>query len=101
MNGDDNEWYFDITEWWKFYGKKRTNIDAITGATITRGNRATCIINIDRSKINKGYKIRFETAVEDQEYYKDDVEIAFTDHVNSEKINGTGFIRYVRLIQQQ
>ena len=22
VHGDDNEWYYDITEWWNFYGKK-------------------------------------------------------------------------------
>ena len=28
VHGDDNEWFYDITEWWNFYGKKRSNIVA-------------------------------------------------------------------------
>lgn len=100
VNGNDNEWYFDITEWWQFYGKKRTNLDAITGATIGGGKRSVCMIEIDETKINQGYKIRFETAVEDQEYFANDVEIELTNDIQNKKITGKGFIRYVRLTPQ-
>ena len=62
VHGDDDEWYFDITEWWDFYGKKRNDIDAITGATISGGKRAITILEIDDDKLDKGYKIRFESA---------------------------------------
>lgn len=98
--GDDEEWYSDITEWWKFQGKVRTDIDAITGATISGGNRAISVIEIPNDKLNKGYKIRFETAVEDQEYYKDDVEFELTSENVKSKIEGKGFIRYIRMIPQ-
>lgn len=100
VNGDDDEWYFDITKWWQFYGKKRTNLDAITGATISGGQRSMSVIEIDTDQMNKGYKLRFETAVEDQEYYVDDVEVELNDTLTTQKIMGKGFIRYVRLIAQ-
>lgn len=100
VQGDDQEWYHDITEWWSFHGKVRSNIDAITGATISGGNRAISIIKIPNDKINKGYKIRFESAVEDQEYYKDDVEFDLNSENIKSKIEGNGFIRYVRMIPQ-
>ncbi|WP_339662276.1 DUF2271 domain-containing protein [uncultured Polaribacter sp.] len=100
VQGDDDEWYFDIKEWWNFQGKKRANIDAITGATISGGQRAISIIRIDDDKLDKGYKIRFETAVEDQLYYKDDVEFEFTSKNVKSKIEGKGFIRYIRMIPQ-
>lgn len=100
VQGDDEEWYHDITEWWQFHGKKRTNIDAITGATISGGNRAISVIEIPSNKLNNGYKIRFETAVEDQEYYKDDVEFELTSNNLKSKIEGNGFIRYIRMILQ-
>ena len=98
VQGNDKEWYHDITEWWKFHGKKRTNIDAITGATIASGERKISLIDIDDDKLNKGYKIRFETAVEDQKYYTSDVEFELTSETVNGKADGTGFIRYVRLI---
>lgn len=98
--GDDDEWYFDITEWWNFQGKKRADIDAITGATISGGERSISVIRIDDDKLNKGYKIRFETAVEDQDYHKDDVEFELTSENIKSKIEGKGFIRYIRMIQQ-
>lgn len=100
VNGDDDEWYFDITKWWQFYGKKRTNLDAITGATISGGQRAMSVIEIDTDQMNKGYKLRFETAVEDQEYYKDDVEFELTSESIKSKTEGKGFIRYIRMIPQ-
>ncbi|WP_440122824.1 DUF2271 domain-containing protein [Tenacibaculum sp. Ill] len=100
VQGDDDEWYSDITEWWKFQGKVRTDIDAITGATISGGNRAITVLKVDNDKIDKGYKIRFESAVEDQEYYKNDVEFELTTENLKGKFQGNGFIRYIRLMPQ-
>ena len=100
VQGNDDEWYFDITEWWNFQGKKRDDIDAITGATISGGERTISLINIENDKIDKGYKIRFETAVEDQEYYKDDVEFELTSENVKLKTEGKGFIRYIKMIAQ-
>lgn len=98
VQGDDDEWYFDITEWWNFQGKKRVDIDAITGATISSGERIINVIQIPDDKLNKGYKIRFETAVEDQGYHKDDVEFELTSSTIKSKVEGKGFIRYVRMM---
>lgn len=100
VQGDDDEWYFDITEWWKFQGKIRSNIDAITGATISGGERTISVIQIDDDKIDTGYKIRFESAVEDQAYYKDDVEFELTSESVKSKVEGNGFIRYIRIVPQ-
>lgn len=100
VQGDDDEWYFDITEWWKFQGKVRADIDAITGATISGGERAISVIEIDDDKLDKGYKIRFETAVEDQDYYTNDVEFELTSESVKSKVEGKGFIRYIRLMPQ-
>ncbi|RZK67235.1 MAG: DUF2271 domain-containing protein, partial [Pedobacter sp.] len=46
---------------------------------------------------NKGYKLRFETAVEDNKYYVKDAEIPLTTEGLAAKTEGTGYIRYVRL----
>ncbi|WP_394746946.1 DUF2271 domain-containing protein [Spongiimicrobium salis] len=96
VQGQDKEWYSDITEWWKFYGKRRLDIDAISGATIGGGERTVSIIQVPKDKIDQGYSIRFETAVEDQEYYVEDVQIPLTTENLKTKKEGKGFIRYVR-----
>ncbi|WP_066222493.1 DUF2271 domain-containing protein [Formosa haliotis] len=98
MQGDDDEWYNDLTSWWAFYGKKRNNIDAITGATVAGGQRTINVVEIEDSKIDAGYSIRFESAVEDQEYYEKDVEFKLTSESVKSKVEGTGFIRYVRIM---
>ncbi|WP_046744702.1 DUF2271 domain-containing protein [Kordia zhangzhouensis] len=101
VQGNDDEWYSDITEWWKFYGKRRPNIDSITGETISGGERKISVIEIPDDKIDTGYKIRFETAVEDQEYHVEDVQFELTSQTVKSKVEGNGFIRYVRMIPQK
>lgn len=100
VKGDDDEWYNTVESWWSFYGKRRNDIDAITGATISGGERAINVIEIDNDKLDKGYKLRFETAVEDQEYYTSDVEFDLTTENMKSKIEGNGFIRYIRMMPQ-
>ncbi|MGY5355130.1 DUF2271 domain-containing protein [Wenyingzhuangia sp. IMCC45467] len=97
--GDDTKWYADITSWWSFFEpkEKTTNIDAITGATIAGGERAVFVIEVNQNDINKGNKIRFETSVEQQEYHIKDLEIAL-DSEMQKKYEGTGYIRYVRIM---
>ena len=95
--GDDKKWYKTLKEWHKFYSKKPTDISAKTGASVTGGDRSMTTLEIEDSKINKGYKLRFETAVEDQKYYVTDLEIPLTTEGIADKTEGKGYIRYVRL----
>ena len=95
--GDDKKWYNSLKEWNKFQTKKPSNISAITGASVTGGDRSITTIEIDNAKINSGYKLRFESAVEDQKYHVSDVEIPLTTAGIAEKTEGKGYIRYVRL----
>lgn len=94
--GDDKKWYKSIKEWYKFYAKK-PDISGKTGASVTGGDRSVTIFEIEASKFDKGYKIRFETVVEDQKYHVTDAEIPFTTEGIAEKTEGKGYIRYVKL----
>ena len=98
--GKDTEWYSEITEWWKFYGKRRPNIDAISGETISCGERTVSVLQIPADKVDKGYSLRFETSVEDIKYYKDDLQFPLTTENLKSKQEGKGFIRYVRMLTQ-
>ncbi len=93
--GADKKWYKTIKEWNKFY-LKQPNVSAVTGASVTGGDRSVNVIEIETSKINAGYKLRFESAVEDQKYHVKDLEIPLTTATLSAKSDGTGYIRYVR-----
>jgi hypothetical protein len=95
--GDDKKWYKTLKEWHKFYSKKPTDISATTGASVTGGDRSITTFEIDDSKINKGYKLRFESCVEDQKYNVNDIEIPLTAEGIAAKTEGKGYIRYVRL----
>ncbi len=94
--GEDKKWYKTVKEWHKFQSKKKEDISAKTGASVTGGDRSITTIEIEDAKINKGYKLRFETAVEDNKYYVSDAEIPLTTEGLSAKTDGKGYIRYVR-----
>jgi hypothetical protein len=95
--GDDKKWYKSLKEWHKFYSKKPSDISATTGASVTGGDRSITTFEIEDSKINKGYKLRFESSVEDQKYYTADLELPLTTAAMADKTEGKGYIRYVRL----
>ena len=97
--GDDYEWYPDLTAWWSYFQPlKKSGIDAISGATISGGERSIFILEIEESLIDSNHTLRFETAVEDQKYYESDLEIPLTSENTRGSFNGTGYIRYVRII---
>ncbi len=95
--GDDKKWYKSLKEWNKFHTAKSDDISAKNGASVTGGDRSVTTIEIENSKINKGYKLRFESAVEDQKYYVSDLEIPLTTEGMADKTDGKGYIKYVRL----
>lgn len=94
--GSDKKWYKTLKEWYKAYLKKPSNISAITGASAAGGDRSVVELEIETSKLNANYKLRFESAVEDKPYYVKDLEIPLTTEGLSAKSEGTGYIRYVR-----
>src|ERR1700712_1441394 len=73
--GSDKKWYKTLKSWHAFNSKKPANISAITGASVTGGDRSVTVLEIDNAKMNAGYKLRFETAVEDKPYHEKDVEV--------------------------
>ncbi|MBE7170818.1 MAG: DUF2271 domain-containing protein [Williamsia sp.] len=95
--GSDKKWYKNLEAWYAAYAKKPTNISAVTGASVTGGDRSVVVLDIEDAKINSGYKLRFETAVEDKKYYEKDLEIPLTTESIAGRAEGTGYIRYVRL----
>ena len=98
VQGTDPEWYSEISEWWKFYGKTRPNIDAISGETISGGERTVAVLQIQTDKIDKGYSLRFESSVEDKDYFKDDLQFPLTAENLKSKQEGKGIIRYVKML---
>lgn len=101
--GPDEEWYNTLKEWDKFRVKKNEKLNAVTGASIAGGARSTRVIEFETAKLNKGYTIRFESAVETQKYHTKDAEIALTAEAldNKAGIKGNGYIRQVRFIKVQ
>jgi hypothetical protein len=99
--GPDKQWYNTLKEWYKFQKKSKEKLSAVTGASVAGGDRAVNVIEIEDAKINKGYKLRFESAVEEQKYHATDIEIPLTTEALTEKATGTGYVRFVKLNKVQ
>ncbi|MBE8713848.1 DUF2271 domain-containing protein [Sphingobacterium hungaricum] len=99
--GPDKQWFNTLKEWHKFQLKSKEKLSAITGASVGGGDRAMRTIEIDNSKLNKGYKIRFESAVEEQKYHPIDVDIPLTTEGVTARADGKGYIRFVKLNKVQ
>ncbi len=99
--GPDKKWYNTLKEWDKFQEKAKEKLSAVTGASVGGGDRAVRTIEIEDAKIDKGYKLRFESAVEEQKYHITDVEIPLTTEGITERVNGNGYIRFVKLNKVQ
>lgn len=99
--GTDKQWYNTLKEWYKFQNKSKEKLSAVTGASVGGGDRAMRTIEIEDAKMNKGYKLRFESAVEEQKYHVTDVEIPLTAAAITERATGKGYIRLVKLNKVQ
>lgn len=94
--GPDKKWHPDWKEWNKAFKTKKPNLSGITGASISGGDRTVVTLNLDKSLVDAGYTLRFETAVEEKSYFAKDVEIPLTATALAAKTEGKGYIRYVR-----
>ena len=94
--GPDKQWFNTLKEWYKFQTKTKEKISAVTGASVGGGDRAVVSLAIDKAKINAGYTLRFESAVEEQKYHTKDVEMPLTTAALAAKTDGKGYIKYVR-----
>lgn len=99
--GPDKQWFNTLKEWYKFQTKTKEKISAVTGASVGGGDRAVRTIEIDDAKLNKGYKLRFESAVEEQKYHVKDVELSVTPEALVQRTEGNGYIRFVKLSKVQ
>ena len=98
MLGPEKKWHDTLKQWYKADGKK-AKLNGVTGASVAGGDRSIFSFSVDDKFLNKGYKIRFESAVEDQKYHVSDAEIPFTTAGIADKTEGKGYIRYVKLIK--
>jgi hypothetical protein len=102
--GNDKTWFSEMKAFWQYlrannlYTDERFYplIDGISGATISGGQRRVFPIQIPVQLLNKGYRLRFETAVEDKGYNTEDVALNLNQTALSENYQGSGFIQQIK-----
>ena len=73
-------------------------IDGISGATISGGQRRIFPLQIPVELLNKGNRLRFETAVEDKGYHTEDVALDLNLTALGENYQGSGFIQQIKFL---
>jgi hypothetical protein len=96
VSGDEDRWYPDQPRWWKYVGRAQEDISAVTGASTAPGDRSVIRIELEPDVLDAGYTVRVDTSVEDQSNYPNDVDTALVSETHGEKIDGTGYVRYLR-----
>lgn len=102
--GNDKTWFSDMKTFWQYlrnnnlYTDKAfySMVDGISGATISGGQRRIFPLEIPVDLLNKGYLLRFETAVEDKGYYSEDVAFYLNQTALSKSYKGSGFISEIK-----
>lgn len=98
--GEDEQWYPDLKNWHSFHKDSGQDIDGITGATIAGGERTVFSFYLDEKYLDKDYTLRIETAVEDQDYHLDDVNLPILSDKLTGTVEGSGYIRYIKLLNK-
>ena len=104
--GEDKTWFFDMRLFWANLKSNGligddayyAHVDGITGPTIGGGKNLVVPLLLNKSEIGKGYKILFETAVEDKGYFRGDLTFELTEKSLNDSFEGTGFIKTVRTL---
>ncbi|SFR47652.1 Predicted protein [Yoonia tamlensis] len=96
VSGDEARWYPDQPRWWKYVGRAQEDLLPVTGASTAAGDRAVIRIALEPEVLDAGYQIRVDTSVEDQQNFPNDIQIPLESTAHGEKIEGTGYVRYIR-----
>lgn len=104
--GNDKTWFSDMKSFWQHLRANNLYqdedfyplIDGISGATISGGQRRVFPLQIPTDLLNKGHRLRFETAVEDKGYYTEDVALDLDKAALGKNYNGSGFIQQIKFI---
>jgi hypothetical protein len=99
VHGKEKRWWDDLTSWYKHLTTSKENVDAVSGASITAGDRKVFNLSLEDTYFNTNYKLRFETAVENQDYKEKDAEVDLVDSNIGKNVNGIKYVRYVKLIK--
>ncbi|SUO93952.1 DUF2271 domain-containing protein [Suttonella ornithocola] len=96
VSGPETRWHKSQPRWWKYLGRAPQELDAITGASTKAGDREVIRVHLNEDELDKGYKVRVDSIVEDQNNYPTDVEAELSSDKQKAKIPGTGYVRYIR-----
>jgi len=102
--GDDKSWFSEMKSFWRNLRENNLFldkdfyplVDAISGPTISGGERRVFQFKIPKNLFNSNYNLRIETAVEDKGYYVNDIIINLNPENLKKIYQGEGFINKIQ-----
>lgn len=96
ISGPEQKYHKDLARWWRYAGRSDEDFDAITGASTASGGRAKLRIDLSDEELAGGYGLTLETAVEDQRNVPQDAQIALSEDMKGQKVDGQDYVRFIR-----
>lgn len=96
VSGPEQKYHKDLARWWRYAGRSDEDFDAITGASTASGGRAKLRIDLSDEELAGGYGLTLETAVEDQRNIPQDAQIALSEDMKGQKVDGQDYVRFIR-----
>ena len=102
--GNDKSWFSKMKLFWRNLRENNLFldkdfyplVDAISGPTISGGERRVFQFKIPKNLFNSNYNLRIETAVEDKGYYVNDIIINLNPENLKKIYQGEGFINEIQ-----
>lgn len=95
--GPQRRWYTGMSKWYAAWRKQKEQTDAVTGASIAAGDRQTFSFTLADKLLDKGYSIRFDSSVEDQDNHEGDAIVPVTTAELTKRTEGKGYIKMVKI----
>lgn len=95
--GPQRRWYTGMSKWYAAWRKQKEQTDAVTGASIAAGDRQTFAFSLKDGLLDKGYSIRFDSSVEDQDNHEGDAIVPVTTAELTKRVEGKGYIKMVKI----
>jgi len=90
--GSKGKYFKHLSRWKRMYARSGKGVDGSTGASLGSTQSFSSSVNIPDKLIDAGYVLRVETAVENQNYFPEDVVIPLDSAHNGAAVTGSGYV---------
>lgn len=94
--GEKSKYYKHLRDWARGSGKRSSEYDGLTGASVGSGRSLNITLDIADELIDAGHEVRVDTAVEDKRDNRADVVVELTTEGAGQAVSGRGYVQSFR-----